>query len=386
MIRKHIRFLSTVLLFWFGQYIFSPFFMPYLNSLEITATLAGLISSIYGFSQLLLRIPFGVSADKLRSHKFFMLIGFIFLALAGVMLYTASHPATLVLARFFSGAAASTWVSFTVFFTSRFPAKDTGKAVSTVIMVNNFGILLSYGLGTLIFDRVGIHNLFLISVAVSVVGAILIISLPEEKKTSQTPITMKSVFFTIKNKNLLNYSLMAALLHTIIFATAMSFTANYAKTLGATGVQLGILSISYNGIGVLGSYWMSTNASRKISDRTKMVFSFMLLGISCFTIPNSNHMVMIYAAQVFGGIGRAILLSLTMEASLRQIPTELKSTAMGTYQSLYSIGMTLGPVIMGFALDYTGSYRISYYLIGILSILGVAWGFGTARSKKEATM
>jgi len=360
--------------------------MPYLNSLEITATLAGLISSIYGFSQLLLRIPFGVSADKLRSHKFFMLIGFIFLALAGVMLYTASHPATLVLARFFSGAAASTWVSFTVFFTSRFPAKDTGKAVSTVIMVNNFGILLSYGLGTLIFDRVGIHNLFLISVAVSVIGAILIISLPEEKKTSQTPITMKSVFFTIKNKNLLNYSLMAALLHTIIFATAMSFTANYAKTLGATGVQLGILSISYNGIGVLGSYWMSTNASRKISDRTKMVFSFMLLGISCFTIPNSNHMVMIYAAQVFGGIGRAILLSLTMEASLRQIPSELKSTAMGTYQSLYSIGMTLGPVIMGFALDYTGSYRISYYLIGILSILGVAWGFGTARSKKEATM
>ena len=386
MIRKHIRFLSTVLLFWFGQYIFSPFFMPYLNSLEITATLAGLISSIYGFSQLLLRIPFGVSADKLRSHKFFMLIGFIFLALAGVMLYTASHPATLVLARFFSGAAASTWVSFTVFFTSRFPAKDTGKAVSTVIMVNNFGILLSYGLGTLIFDRVGIHNLFLISVAVSVIGAILIISLPEEKKTSQTPITMKSVFFTIKNKNLLNYSLMAALLHTIIFATAMSFTANYAKTLGATGVQLGILSISYNGIGVLGSYWMSTNASRKISDRTKMVFSFMLLGISCFTIPNSNHMVMIYAAQVFGGIGRAILLSLTMEASLRQIPSELKSTAMGTYQSLYSIGMTLGPVIMGFALDYTSSYRISYYLIGILSILGVAWGFGTARSKKEATM
>lgn len=383
LIRGHIRFLSTVLLFWFAQYIFTPFFMPHLSFLEITASVAGFISSIYGLSQLLLRIPFGVCADRFRSHKFFMFLGFLLLGVSGLLLYSATHPAILALARFFSGTSAATWVSFTVFFANRFPEEKTDKAIGTILMVNNLGMLLSCGVGTLLFEQMGIQRFFLISSFVSAAGAVLVISLPEKQTQKSTPITLKSILFTIKNKNLLFHSLLAALYQAVIFATVMAFTANYAKDLGATGFQQGMLMICFNGIAVLTSYWIITDTGRKISDRTKIFFSFMLIVIYCIMIPSCSNITEIYVAQLLSGIGRAIILSLTMGRSLSQIPGPLKSTAMGTYQSIYSIGMTLGPLLMGFSLDYTGSYKISYYLFALLSVGGMVWGLMAAKEKKE---
>ncbi|MBQ3879560.1 MAG: MFS transporter, partial [Oscillospiraceae bacterium] len=60
---KQFLFLVAVALFWFSQYVYTSYFTPYMSSLGIAASLAGTIVGAYGFTQLVLRIPFGVAAD-----------------------------------------------------------------------------------------------------------------------------------------------------------------------------------------------------------------------------------------------------------------------------------------------------------------------------------
>jgi MFS family permease len=84
-------------------------------------------------------------------------------------------------------------------------------------------------------------------------------------------------------------------------------------------------------------------------------------------------MLGIYFSQIFCGIGRAFLMPLTMSESSRDVPAELKSTSMGVYQSLYGIGMTLGPIVMGFFLDLSSSYLFAYAAIAVAGVIGVVW-------------
>ena len=59
---KQFLFLVAVALFWFSQYVYTSYFTPYMTSLGIAASLAGTIVGAYGFTQLVLRIPFCVAA------------------------------------------------------------------------------------------------------------------------------------------------------------------------------------------------------------------------------------------------------------------------------------------------------------------------------------
>ncbi|MFV0399944.1 MAG: MFS transporter [Oscillospiraceae bacterium] len=368
-----LRFLFIITLFWFSHYVFIPYFTPYLEGLGILPTAIGIIVGTYGFSQLLLRIPFGALADRLRSHRLFMLLGFACLMLAGGLLIFADSPAFFMAGRFLSGVSASTWISFTVFYAGRYPGARAGKAVGAVMVANNLGVLLSYLVGMVLYDRVGISGLLVVSICTAGLGLILVLAKKEQEQFGDKRMRLSDLPVVLRDKNLLLYSGLAALTQFIVFATTQSFTANYAKDLGASGLELGLLSVVASLVGILGSFWTGTDASRKVSDRLQLSVAFLLLGVNCLLVPACTTMYALYAVQAIGGVGRAILLSLTMSLSSRTIPDHLKSTSMGVYQSIYGLGMTLGPVLTGGIMGITGGYATAFYVIAGLSGLGLVW-------------
>ena len=57
-----------------------------------------------------------------------------------------------------------------------------------------------------------------------------------------------------------------------------------------------------------------------------------------------------------------------MSLIVRSVSEEKRSTAMGFYQAVYGIGMTLGPVVMG-NLVGTKGYGFAYMTIAILMLV-----------------
>ena len=67
--RQQTVLLGIVGMYWFSQYVYMPYQTPYLLSIGTAASLAGIIVGAYGFTQLLLRLPIGLMADRKGRHK-----------------------------------------------------------------------------------------------------------------------------------------------------------------------------------------------------------------------------------------------------------------------------------------------------------------------------
>jgi MFS family permease len=91
----------------------------------------------------------------------------------------------------------------------------------------------------------------------------------------------------------------------------------------------------------------------------------------CLIVPNTGSMALIYAMQMIGGLGQSVVMTLTMSLAVGGFPLSKRSSAMGAYQSVYSLGMTLGPVIMGGLLDIFGQYSYACCVILIVCVAGL---------------
>lgn len=378
--RSDRLFLLIVTLFWFSQYIFVPFLSPHLAALGVTASLSGVILGAYGFSQLVLRIPVSVSEDCIGRHKLFMVGGLTALVLGSSLPLLSSSPVVYLISRTLAGVSASTWVSYTVGFTGG--RSDVKKRMGQLIAANNLGVMLSYILGGMLYEALGMKTLYAVSALVAA-GALVLLPLCKVKNAEKPhAFHIREVVEVIKNRRLLLVSLMGALMQLIVFATAQSFVSNFAKELGVSGVGISLIAIAFNASGVAASTLFSRGLFSRMSERAFWAMGFGVLALYCLMLPVCNGLVLIILAQLLGGVGRTLLYTHQMAVCSADVPPESKTTAMGVYQSIYSLGMTFGPMLMGRFIDATGSYQTSFLLIGAFALAGVAWSWLTGDQKE----
>jgi MFS family permease len=87
----------------------------------------------------------------------------------------------------------------------------------------------------------------------------------------------------------------------------------------------------------------------------------------------SKSLLPLYVFQLIGGFGRSMLMTLLMSNAVKYVSSAQRSTAMGVYQSLYSFGMTLGPIMMGGMLDLTGSFVFAFSVMAVIPVIGLVW-------------
>ena len=365
-------FLAVVTLFWFAQYIFVPFLTPHLNAMGLAASVTGVIIGAYGFSQLVLRIPVSVSEDCLGRHRLYMGLGLLAVVAASTLPILFESPAAYLISRTMAGVGASTWVSFTVAFTGGYP--DVKERMGRLVACNNLGILISYLVGGSLYEWLGMKPLFGISACVSLIALLILPLCQKGGSTGTHPFRMQELWTVLKNKHLLLCSLMCALMQLINFATAMSFVSTYAQQRGASGFVLSLVSIAFYVAGTAASAVYGRGAFRRMSDRAFLAMGFGTFALYCLALPLCRSVWMILLAQLLGGMSRTLLYTQTMALCTATAAPEHKTTAVGVFQSIYSLGMTVGPVVMGWVLQFTGNdYPTAFACISVFAIGGALW-------------
>jgi MFS family permease len=362
------RFLGGVtVFFWFAQYVYIPFLTPYLFTLSMTATTVGLIVGAYGVTQLVLRIPVGITVDIIRNHKLFILSGTFLAGLSSLGMMIFPSPVLLFVANALSGAASSTWISFTILYPAYYEKWEGTKAIATITQLMSAGTLAAFIVGGILFERVGIRGLFIASFASGMAGCVLALFIRREPAAGRVNISIRDLIGVMKEKRLLFPSIMGVFMNLVIFGTVFSFTTSTAKNLGATGMELGICAALHSAAVIPGAYFVRTRIAYKAGEKNLLLLAFLLLGIYCAGIAFSHAVVSFFPLQVIAGLGHGILVSSLMAQAIRYIDEERKSTAMGFYQSVYCIGMTMGPVFMGFLVDYA-STRASFIIMAFIAL------------------
>lgn len=362
--------LAAVVLFWFAQYVYIPFQTTYLTAREVSEAYIGGILGAYGIAQLVMRIPVGVMADSIGRHKGFILAGTIAAGLASLIRIVMPGGTGFFIANLFSGFASAMWISFMVLYTGFFPGAEQQKATSRIILFNNLGILFGFISSTYLYKTYGMSFLCLLSIISAFAGTIIALLLCDSKETHRC--TAGSPLKTLKiclNKRLILFACLALIQQGIQMSTTMSFTTQILKDLGASSTLIGLSSIVYMlaavGFSGLASFpWFSKKGPAFLIPTV-----FILLAVYCFLIPTITPVPLLLLLQILPGLATGILFSYLTSEAMKGIAPNVKSTAMGFYQAVYAIGMTLVPVFTGNFVNMF-SMKSAYFILAGLALMG----------------
>lgn len=369
-------FVVATAVFWFSLYLYVPILSPYTQVLGGSLGIVGLVVSSYGLTQLVLRIPTGIWSDRLGRRKPFVIAGFVASALAAAGMGLAPEPISLLIFRGLSGVAATMWVAMTVLYASYLPPERTTQAMGLMNATSSFAQLLATFLGGLVADAWGWRAPFWGATAAAVVGLGLSLAILDRTRRPAQPLAWRELAAAGKEPLLVTASALAALAQYVTFSTVFGFTPVYATSLGASRSELGVLTLIAQIPAALGSLLVSSPLARRVGERWLVVWGLACLAGGTLAVPLCRQIWQLDLTQAVAGLGRGIAFPVLMGLSLRAVTPERKSTAMGYFQSLYSIGMFLGPMLSGFLGDRWG----------LAALFAVAGGVGLAGAATAAAL
>ncbi|MDF2886989.1 MAG: transporter [Lacrimispora sp.] len=368
--KQEINFLAMVSLFWFAQYIYIPYQTTYLTFLGVSSAFIGMVLGAYGITQLVFRFPIGLCADSIGRHKCFIVAGTLFSGLASLFRIFLGDAMGFLVANLFSGLASAMWISFMVFYTNHFSTKNQQTATSKIVMFNNFGMLIGFLLSTIGYSRIGMKGICILSLCAGLLAFFLSLQIKESCKKTEATDT-KDLLSVCKIKRLWLFAILALIQQGIQLTTAMSFTNQILKDLGASNGLVGVSSIIYMVSAVFFSAIGSTFLCCKKGPKFWIPTVFAIVAAYCMLIPSTQNAAEILFLQTLPGMSTGILFSYLTSEAMCGIEAEKRSTAMGLFQAVYALGMTTFPILTG-TIASAISIQCSYLVLAGISLLGTA--------------
>ncbi|NPV79486.1 MAG: MFS transporter [Firmicutes bacterium] len=366
--RTLVTFGAATTVFWMSLYFYVPILSPYSEHLGATLGMVGLIVGSYGFTQLMLRIPTGIWSDRLGSRRPFILAGFIFSFLSALGLGLANDPWVLLIFRTIAGAAATTWVAFTVMFSGHFTPEKAIFAMGIMNFCSSLGQMAATFFGGLAAEIYGWRAPFHLSAITALVGLCLMLSIKERAfKLRSGSIQMHELLTMGRTPMLLIVSSLGAIIQYATFVTVYGFTPVYAARMGASKTDLGILGFATILPTTIANLATGVYLIRYFRKRTIISIGFTLTGISALMVPLMRDIWSLSLSQAVGGWARGMVFTVLMGLAVESIPVQKRATAMGFFQAIYSLGMFMGPAISGVIGDVLGLEMI-FITTGILSL------------------
>jgi MFS family permease len=316
-------------------------------------SVVGLAVGAYGLTQMLTRVPIGIWSDAMGKRRGIVVAGMLTCGVAAAGLAVSPSPAWLVVFRGVMGLAAATWVCSTVLFTSYFPGRDPSIPLSIMSLMSALGQVAGTSSGGLLAQRYGWTMPFWVSMALSIVAA-LVLRLPPDDTTAKPATVSKESLLRIARAPLLLLSCgVGIIVYFATFSTVYGFTPVLAERLGATRAELGFLTtaalLTYSLFTVL-----APRLIRKLGERKTLLLGLLATTVGILPTPLVGALGGLFVLQALNGIGRGMLYPLMMSLSIKAVTPPDRASAMGIFQASYAFGMFIGPWICGGLADSLG--------------------------------
>lgn len=348
--------------------------------------LVGVILGSYGFVQILIRLPLGIYSDRLRVRKPFLALGLATGALSCFLFAISDQWGWTLVARAVSGISSSCWVAFTVLYASYYHKNDATLAMGRISTLNVCGQLIGMGLSGLLADHWGWNAAFWTGAGIGLVGLIITFGIREPKEgVSRTPIQVKDLVNVMRMPTLLKVSTLSILAHCILFITMFGFTPSLAVNLGATKTDLSLLVFAFMIPHAAAAYLTSRWIVPKIGAWNAVIIGFTVSSICTVALALAPSFGWLAFSQIFNGFAQGMHLPLLLGLAIQRVDIVKRATAMGFYQSVYSIGMFAGPFLAGW-LNQSLGLASGFYLGGVFGLIAIVLAVIWMLSEQNSSM
>ena len=376
-----------------SRYIWSPLMADVSNEFGINATQAGLYMSAFFAGYLVTQIPGGIMADRYQPKYILIACTVLGGVMTAAMSFITNYEMGLVIRVITGISSGCVMAQCSKVVATTFEPKKRASAMGVVLASPPFGITLAQSIGAPLNQAVGWRNTFLIvaAIVVIIVALLAVFVQPIPRKTAAVPAGNPAVaqaaatkakgqaglleglvgFFTNKQQLLLGVSGFMFMFVTVGFAT---WTNRYAQSLGFTPVQGGMIITCYSIAGIIASCLSGSIAVKcRMSHRNFLIVSLAAMGVMTVLFSmQRGYAGLIIVGCVYGAI--SYLPSTHYTTSAMMLAGErYTATAASTQNLLFQLASLIMPIIVGRAIDLTGSYSFVWYIFLGCSVIAAVF-------------
>jgi MFS family permease len=365
-----------------GLFMIYPVFAAYAGTLAgANPYLIGEALGIYGLSQGLLQIPFGLLSDRI-GRKVMIVLGLVLFGAGSAVAALSTTIGGVIIGRALQGAGAVGSVILAL--VADLTGEDSRTAaMATVGITIGASFLVALLAGPVVANFIGVSGIFWLMVALALVGIAItqfVVPNPPRLRVHRDAETVPALFGAVlHNRELLRLDIGIFALHAMLTASFLVVPDLLRGTVGVAVhdqwiVYLPVLLVS---IAVMVPAIIVAEKYR----RMKGVFVSAVMALVASQIMlfygSGNVFVLLAALIVFFSAFNV------MEASLPSLitkvaPPDVKGTAMGVYSSLQFFGIFTGGIIGGMAHQHVGSAGV-FVLTTALAVIWLIAAAGMAQ-------
>ncbi|MBE7550629.1 MAG: MFS transporter [Anaerolineales bacterium] len=345
-------YLIIAFLYWASLYLYIPTLPTYIQGKVNDLALVGVILSMYGLWQAVIRLPLGIAADWLGWRKPFIIFCLALSGLGAWLIAQADSPTQLLVGRAVTGLAAGTWVPLVAVFSSQFPAHEAVRATAILTLVSSLGRMSATSLTGSLNNWGGYSLAFFLATGVAGLAILLVLPAYEQRRPVVRP-SLGSTGRLITRRDVLLPAVLAAVGQYADWGITFGFMPILAKQLGGTGATQSLMVSMHLGVIALGNLAASALVNR-VSSQRLVYFGFGVVALGIGLAALAPSLAVLFVAQFCLGLGQGMNGPVLLGLSIRYVADAERTTAVGLHQSVYAVGMFAGPWLSGILAEAVG--------------------------------
>jgi predicted MFS family arabinose efflux permease len=356
------------------------------DSFGITVSQAGLLVTLFAFTVALFGPLLTIAASRIERRALFATIMALF-AGADALAAVAPNLIVMVIARLIPALALPVfWSVASATAAQLVPPERAGRAMAAVFTGITVATVIGVPVGTLIAAVAGWRMTFLAIAVLCAATAALIIVLFPRLQPAQTG-SLRSQAAILKRGKILAYLALSATIFTAMFAGYTYLADFLGQVTGFSGTTVGWILMGFGGVGVLGNW-----AAGRIVDRGPLFATILATGLltvtTAVTAPaaaaGQRDLMIVLAAW---GFAQGASFVVNQVRVMKAAPPHAQAFAASLNVSVCNVGIGLGAIVGGRAVDLVGIGRVDYVAAAIgLAALAIAAATGMAIRRNPAAL
>ncbi|MFK5971054.1 MAG: MFS transporter [Candidatus Marithrix sp.] len=339
-----------------GLFMILPVFALYAHDLpDATPTLIGLGIGIYGLTQAIFQIPFGMLSDRF-GRKPIIYMGLIIFAIGSVIAALSTSMGGIIIGRAIQGcgAIAAALLALTADLTRE---EHRTKAMAIMGMSIGSSFLLALIIGPIFYRWLSLPGIFWLTAMLALVGiAILYLMVPKplissfHRETEPVPAQFKRV---LQDTQLLRLNVGILILHLLLTSLFVVLPIALKTVLSVDKHWLVYVAVLVASVIVMIPFIIIAEKYNKI--KPIFVGAVGILGLSQLGFSYVHHSLVGIIIMLFLFFTAVNFLEASLPSLISKIaPADSKGTAMGVYSSSQFFGAFLGGVSGGWLHQHYG--------------------------------
>lgn len=356
-----------------GLFMILPVFALYAEHLKgVTPVLVGLAIGIYGLTQSIFQIPFGMLSDKF-GRKPIIIIGLLIFAVGSIVAALSDSIMGVIIGRALqgSGAIAAALMALTADLTRE---DHRLKAMAVIGMTIGLSFAVSMILGPFLHRWIGVPGIFWLISFLALAGILLVkyvVPTPEHTRFHRDTEAVPSEFkHVLRNSQLLRLDFGILSLHMILTASFVVLPLALRDYAGLAEIHHWYVYLPVLLLGIVAMVPFVIIAENKRQMKQVFVSAILVIALSEFSLVWFYHSLLAIVAILFAFFTAFNVLEASLPSLVaKSAPPDLKGTAMGVYSSSQFFGAFLGGAMGGWLHQLYGVQGVFLFC----SIVALVW-------------